>query len=553
MARMLGTSSPEEAIERFSDLARQVYVDERRRAEFLRLLREHGHVDGFEYEARTLQGDRRYFRMNARMHSERPDGTFFIDGFSTDVTERKLAERALEEREEHLDTTLQSIGDGVIVTDLEGRITRMNPVAEQLTGFPFQEASGRALHDVLRIINTVTGERADNPVMKAIRSGAAVEMANHTKLISRSGREYQLADSAAPVWNRNQDMTGVVMVFRDFTDEYEKTRQLSESRRFLQEVFDAMQDGISVVDTDMTITAANHWMAERFSDAAPLEGRKCYEAYRHRTSVCQECPVARTLETGEVHGHTTQVETADGRSWWAYLSAYPMHDRDGNVVGVIESVRDVTERSRAEKELQETLAQKDYLMKELNHRVKNNLSMVAALLSLKQTVLGDSADLWDIRGQIDAIRIVHEKLYQGGVVGSIDLADYLEDLLSTVFASFASRAVAVESRIPDVHVGSETAAPLGLIVNELATNAIQHGFDDDAEPWFRIAMEPADDNYTLTVSNSGRPFPAEIDFENPERLGLQLVHALAAQLGGRAEVQERAPATFSVRFPSPSP
>ena len=554
MARMLGAASPEEAVEHFTNLARQIYANEDTRTEFLRLLRERGHVEGFEFEARTLQGDRRFISMNARVHSARPDGSFFIDGFATDVTQRKLAEQALAERGEHLDTTLHSIGDGVIVTDLQGRITRMNPVAEELTGFPFPEARGRALNEVLRIIHAVTGEPADNPVEKAIRTGSAVEMANHTKLISRGGREYQLADSAAPIRDRRKEMTGVVMVFRDFTEEYEKTRRLSESRRFLQEVFDALQDGISVVDSGMTISSANHWMAERFgiSGTDALEGKKCYEAYRHKTSVCLECPVAKALENATAQEQTMKIEeSSDGRSWWAHIAAYPMHDENGNVTGVIESVRDVTEQREAEKELQEALAQKDHLMKELNHRVKNNLSMVSSLLSLKQSGLGESADLSDIRSQIDAIRIVHEKLHQGETEGRIDLKEYLQELLSTVFTSFASREIHVESRVPEIHVGSDTAAPLGLMVNELATNAIQHGFDDEAEPWFRLVMEPAGDDCTLTVSNSGRPFPEEVDLENPNRLGLQLVQALAGQLGGSVTLAQRSPATFELRFPAP--
>ncbi|MFP4375317.1 MAG: sensor histidine kinase, partial [Spirochaetaceae bacterium] len=362
------------------------------------------------------------------------------------------------------------------------------------------------------------------------------------------------ADSAAPIRDRRREMTGVVMVFRDFTEEYEKTRRLAESRRYLQDVFHAMQDGISVVNTEMTITAANHWMAERFGapGAGSLEGRKCYEVYRHRTSACLECPVARALETGVAHGHTVEIEEPSaGRFWWAHLSAYPMHDEDGNVTGVIESVRDVTGQKQAEERLRETLAQKDHLMKELNHRVKNNLSMVSSLLSLKQSALGDSVDLSDIRGQIDAIRIVHEKLYQGEAAGGVDLRDYLQDLLATVFTSFAPRAVGVETRIPRIHVGSETAAPLGLIVNELATNAIQHAFDGEEDSSFHIAMDAAGDEYALTVSNSGRSFPADVDFDNPTSLGLQLVHALAAQLGGSAALSRREPTTFVVRFPAP--
>ncbi len=552
MAHMLGAASPEEAVEHFTDLARQLYVDENRRAELLRLLQEHGHVDGFEFEARTLGGEHRYFRLNARLHSARPDGTFFIDGFAVDVSQRKLAEQALAEREEHLDTTLHSIGDGVIVTDLEGRITRMNPVAELLTGFPFREAAGRALHEVLRIMNAVTGEPADNPVLKAIRTGAAVEMANHTKLISRSGREYQLADSAAPVRDRRREMTGVVMVFRDFTEEYEKTRRLSESRRFLQDVFDAMQDGISVVDTEMMITSANHWMAERFgvSGARSLKGEKCYEAYRHRTSVCPGCPVVKALETGTAHEHTIEIEeSSDGRSWWAHLSAYLMHDEDGNVTGVIESVRDVTEQKRAEERLRDALIQKDHLMKELNHRVKNNLSMLSSLISLKDAET--ESDLSDITHRIAAIGLVHEKLHQYDESQLISVREYLQELLETLFSSLTSQHVEIANNIEDVHTDPDTTIPLGLIVNEVATNAIKHGFRSDEEARFTVTLtrSQGQEGHTLTLSNTGNPFPDDVGLDNAGTLGLQLITGLATQLGGTIDLQKRPYPVFTVRIP----
>ena len=119
---------------------------------------------------------------------------------------------------ENLRITLNSIGDGVIATDTKGCIVRMNPVAEELTGWQFKAANGKPLTKVFNIVNARTGEKADNPVKKVIKSGKIVRLANHIKLIAKDGAEYQIADSAAPIQNIEGNVTGVVLIFRDVSE-----------------------------------------------------------------------------------------------------------------------------------------------------------------------------------------------------------------------------------------------------------------------------------------------------------------------------------------------
>jgi PAS domain S-box-containing protein len=428
----------------------------------------------------------------------------------------------------------------------------MNPSAEELTGFSTAEARGRLLNEVFHIVNSETLDPARDPVEHSIRSGAAVALENHTMLISRDGRRYQLADSAAPIRDRDRNMTGVVMVFRDFTEQYERSRELREARRFLEEVFDAIQDGISVVDKDMTITRVNAWMSERFGGRTPLTGKRCFEAYQRRMTTCPMCPVAETLSTGEVHEATKELTAEDGTVWWAHLFAYPMTDENGNVTGAIEHVRDITEQKHAQQRLEKALAEKDYLLKELNHRVKNNLNMVSSLVSLKDSALGEQVDLSDIRRRIDAIQIIHQKLHEDTDVSSIDLRDYVDELLDTLFSSFTAQAVEVSNRVASMSMAPPAAVPLGMIVTELAANAIEHGFDDTGPARFSVSMSGEDEHHVLTVSNTGAPFPEDIDLENPQTLGLQLVSALVSQLDGTIEVRRRPSPVFSIRIPSAS-
>ena len=156
----------------------------------------------------------------------------------TDITERKRAAEALREVNENLDITLKSIGDGVISTDLAGKIVRMNPVAETLTNWALAEAAGRPLTEVFRILNGQTRQPVADPVGRVLEIGQIVGLGNHTVLIARDGTERQIADCAAPMRDAAGQMRGVVLIFRDVTEEYaaaEALRQQTEALRVRNE------------------------------------------------------------------------------------------------------------------------------------------------------------------------------------------------------------------------------------------------------------------------------------------------------------------------------
>ncbi|MBN1162944.1 MAG: PAS domain-containing protein [Candidatus Krumholzibacteriota bacterium] len=135
---------------------------------------------------------------------------------------------------------------------------------------------------------------------------------------------------------------------------------LRKSEQFLNEVFEAIQDGISVLDNELNIIKTNVWMEQMYTRQTPLVGRKCYQAYQDRTSICPWCPVVRTIETGNKHSEIVPYPSDEDPTGWIELTAFPIRDNRGNVTGVIEYVKDITERIRAEQErekLQEQLVQ----------------------------------------------------------------------------------------------------------------------------------------------------------------------------------------------------
>ncbi|MCP4601452.1 MAG: HAMP domain-containing protein, partial [Proteobacteria bacterium] len=149
---------------------------------------------------------------------------------------RKQAEAALRESEENLSITLNSIGDAVIATDTEGRVTRMNPIAEKLTGWSLSEAEGRPVIEIFNIINEKTRQGVESPVEKVMREGVIVGLANHTVLISKNSIEHPIADSAAPIRNDKGEIVGVVLVFRDVTEKRDTEKALKEYSERLEEM-----------------------------------------------------------------------------------------------------------------------------------------------------------------------------------------------------------------------------------------------------------------------------------------------------------------------------
>lgn len=159
------------------------------------------------------------------------DGRIVRLEIATDITDKKESERALAAEKEQLAVTLDSIGDAVITTNTTGQVVLMNPIATELTGWKINEAAGRPLAEVFHIINEQTGELCESPVEKVLSSGEVVGLANHTALISRDGRMRSIADSGAPIITGNGETIGVVLVFRDVTDQYRLERELEKARK----------------------------------------------------------------------------------------------------------------------------------------------------------------------------------------------------------------------------------------------------------------------------------------------------------------------------------
>lgn len=255
--------------------------------------------------------------------------------------------------EERHRVTLLSVGDAVIVTDAAGRVENLNPVAERLTGWPGEEARSMPLEKVFRIVNEETRRPVENPVARVIREGLVVGLANHTVLVARDGTERPIADSGAPIRDETGAITGVVLVFRDQTEERAAARAVEESRRMLRTVLDTIPVRVFWKDLRSNYLGCNLLFARDagFDKPEQLIGKDDDQMGWAEQADLYRSDDRWVMETGQSKvGYEEPQTTPDGRTIWLRTSKVPLRDEQGRVTGVLGTYEDITERKEAEAE-----------------------------------------------------------------------------------------------------------------------------------------------------------------------------------------------------------
>lgn len=378
-------------------------------------------------ETTRLTRDGRRMPVSVRVSPLR-DSEGVIFGASSiirDLSEVVAARNALAEEKELLATTLSSIGDAVIATDAKAAITFLNPVAEKLTGWSLAEAVGMPLVDVFRIVNETTRSEVDNPAIRAMREGVIVGLANHTVLMSRTGAECAIDDSGAPIRDRDGNIVGAVLVFRDVTQRRLAERNLEDARERSRSVIDHVVDGIIAIDETGLIESFNRAAERVFGyDASEVIGcnvrvlmpepyqREHDDYLRNYTTTGQ----AKVIGIGrEVLGRRK-----DGTTFPMDLAVSEFHAGGRRYFTGI--VRDITERKRHEAAMLESeqalrLAdqRKNEFIATLAHELRNPLGPISNSIALLQLKGPPEKEL------VDARRIIERQVQH--------LSRLLDDLL----------------------------------------------------------------------------------------------------------------------------
>ncbi|MFO7874212.1 MAG: PAS domain S-box protein [Bacteroidales bacterium] len=325
------------------------------------------------------------------------------------LVERQITKEQLLQSEENLRITLNSIGDAVIATDLHERITRMNPESERLCGCQMEEVIGKRLTDVFHIVNAHTGEKADNPVKKVLETSGVVGLANHTKLIANDGNEYQIADSASPIKDKQGNISGVVLVFRDVTEEYTMHEKLQHSHDLMYYIVQHNRSAVAVHDRDLKyIYVSQKYLDDYKVKESEVIGKHHYEVFPDLPQKWRE--IHQKVLAGEVHcAEDDPFYRADGSVDWTRWECRPWYESDGSIGGIIVYTEVINEHKQREQELTD--------QKELLSAIYRNAPLVMMVVNAErriQQVNGfaaqfagrDAEEMLGLRGG-EALRCLH--------------------------------------------------------------------------------------------------------------------------------------------------
>ncbi|MDY3552201.1 PAS domain S-box protein [Gemmata sp. JC717] len=266
----------------------------------------------------------------------------------------RAAEQVAHDRAELLRATLASIGDGVITTDLEGRVVFLNATAQVLTGWTQPEATGRPLEQVFDIVNADTRQPVTNPARRALAEGTVVGLANHTVLLARDGTERPIDDSAAPIRTVAGGIGGAVLVFRDVTERYAAEEVLRQERALLRTLIDALPDAVWTKDAAGRFVVSNRAHSEmaRAVYESGAVGKTGFDLHPPELARQYEDDDLRVLRYGEtVFDKEERVRHPRSGERWHLTTKAPLRDRAGNVTGLVGVSRNIQARKEAEEAL----------------------------------------------------------------------------------------------------------------------------------------------------------------------------------------------------------
>lgn len=215
--------------------------------------------------------------------------------------------------------------------------------------------------------------------------------------------------------------------------------------------------------------------------------------------------------------------------------------------------RDITERKEFENALKSSLKEKEVLIREIHHRVKNNMQIISSLLNLQKQYVNDEEAvnvLLESQNRVKSMAMIHEKLYKTNNFSEINFGDYIKSLADDLFRSYGADPVQIKKKMifDEIMLGLETAIPCGLIISELVTNTLKYAFPNHMEGEFRIEMYEIEGFYHLIISDNGIGMPPDINFDKTETLGLILVNTLVNQLEGTVELESNNGTQFKIVF-----
>lgn len=336
-----------------------------------------------------------------------------------------------------------------------------------------------------------------------------------------------------------------------------KTKQLTEKNLELEKlslVASRTDNAVLIASPDGTI----EWVNDGFIQLMGMPKEKLLNNNLSEINVYTN--IINEIREAIINQHSrifeSNVTTHNIENLWISSTLTPIYDEEGILKKLVVVDSDITAGKKMQKQIETSLKEKDVLLKEIHHRVKNNLQIIISLLNLQTGYIKDEVTLKAVKdgqSRVRSMALVHEKFYQSDELSEIDLADYIEKLCHFIYQSYGDKTDRVRLHISGdkIALDMDTAMPCGLLVNEIVSNSYKYAFPNQEKGTIQIDFKKIDNKIILFIKDNGVGFPEEYDLERGESLGMQLIQALTSQLDGELVVSRENGTSFKISFPYP--
>jgi len=466
--------------------------------------------------------------------------------------DEKVKERtsALYHTEELWRLTLENAPIGIITLNLEGDFLTVNQAFCKMLGYQSDQLLTKSLLDFSPLDQQELIKNSLEKIVNYEIDNVEIEQI----FLNQNGNSVLTITRIAIIKDKDNKPLQLVAEVEDITQRKENEATLKLQERAMS----ASNNGIVIADTkqkDNPIIYVNPAFEQITGyNQKEIIGQNCrfLQGKEHNQEGLNQ--LREALQKGKGCQVILRNYRKDGSLFWNELSISPIYNENHQLTHYIGIQSDITDRKQAEEEIKNSLKEKELLLKEIHHRVKNNLLVVTSILELQKEYIKDE-QMIDIfqqsQDRIYSMALIHEKLYQSTNLDKINFGDYLESLLNTLLLSYNYNTdlIKIEYQIQSFPLNIETAIPCALIFNELICNSFKHGFPNGKTGQIKVTLSQDEGKIiTLIIEDNGIGFPEGMDLRKTDSLGLELVFTLTEQLEGTIEIEGKQGTKFTLKF-----
>ncbi len=478
------------------------------------------------------------------------------EGFAIDTTEKRNIEAALQITNQLNKEIIQNAKIGIVVYDPELNYVVWNKFMEELTCVPSSQVLGKNARDFIPFLRE---QKLDGQVERAL-TGEIVYSSDFKFQIPGIGKTGWARCVYSPHYNADNQIIGAIELLSDVTETKNMGNALFESEKKYRELVENSNSIIFRRDTKGRITFINEFALAFFGYREnELLGKNVvgtivpeYESTGRNLAAMVE-DISKNPESYKTNINENMRKNGD-RVWIAWANK-ARRDANGAVQEITCIGNDVTQRKMMEEELESSLREKEALIREIHHRIKNNMQVVSSLLSLQSTFVHDKNDLElfnECNRRVRSMALIHEMLYQSNNLARIDFSSYIDQIARQLCIALDKNSTPTqfEMDVRDILLAIDNAIPCALIINELLSNSLKHAFPEGRSGTIKVSFKKNPHRlYTLVISDDGIGIPENRELQNPKTMGLMIVNELVKQLRGTIQFKNTPGTRCTIQFP----